>query len=94
MMNGTTVTGYLYGGETCCAACIYDLFLPFDLTTGPKRSTEDVLDYVARQRGINRYDENSYSSDQFPHPMYLSDTNETDVCVLCGRRLLNGPIAS
>lgn len=94
MMNGTTITGYVYGSETCCPACIYDLFLPFDLIGGPERSTEDVLDYVAHQRRINRHDENSYTSYQFPHPLRLADTSETDVCVLCDRRLLNTPAAS
>ena len=93
-MNGTTITGYLYGGETCCAACVYDLFLPFDLAAGPERSTEDVLDYVAHRRGINRHDENSYSSYRFPHPLYLADTSEADVCSLCGLRLLDVPPAS
>lgn len=90
-MNGTTITGYLYGGETYCTDCIYDLFLPFDLINSRDRSTEDVLDYIAHQRSINRHDENSYSSYQFPHPLLLADTSEADVCDLCGRRLLDIP---
>lgn len=89
-MNGTTITGYLYGDDAHCPTCIHDLFVPFDLITEPDRSAEDILDRVARQRGINRHDHGSYSSYDFPVPLYLSDTSESDVCVLCGQRLLDG----
>ena len=89
-MNGTTITGYLYGDDTYCNDCIHDLFLPYDLVGSVERSTEDVLDEVARRRGIQRQNEDSYSSYQFPHPLRLADTSEADRCALCGRPLLAG----
>ncbi|XVV02462.1 hypothetical protein ACQPW3_34660 [Actinosynnema sp. CA-248983] len=89
-MNGTTITGYLYGDDTHCATCIHDLFVPFDLIADPDRSAEDILDQVAHQRGLNRHDQGLYSSYDFPVPLYLSDTSDSDVCVLCGQRLLDG----
>jgi hypothetical protein len=64
--------------------------VPFDLIADPDQSAEDILGHAARQRGLNRHDHGSYSSYDFPVPLYLSDTSESDVCVLCGQRLLDG----
>jgi hypothetical protein len=85
-MNGTDIVGYLFAEEPFCESCIHDLFIPFDLISEPNRSTEDILDLVASERGIQRHDESSYSTYRFPKPIYLADVSG-DVCVFCGKHL-------
>jgi len=87
-VNGSDIAGYLFGGEPFCPSCIHDLFIPFDLIGGPDRSTEDILSLVAAQRGIQRHDDTSFSSYEFPKPSYVSDVSGADICIFCGKRLL------
>lgn len=86
-MNGTDIAGYVLAEQTYCPTCIHDLFIPFDLIGGPAQSTEEILNLVAKQRGIDRHDEASYSSYRFPKPIYLADVSGDDFCVSCGRPL-------
>jgi hypothetical protein len=60
---------------------------PFDLIGHTGRSTEDILSIVADQRGIDRSDENSFSTYQFPKPIYAADVSGAEVCTFCGRSL-------
>jgi hypothetical protein len=85
-MNGTDIVGYLFAEEPFCESCIHDLFIPFDLIGGPDRTTEDILDLVASERGIQRHNESSFSTYRFPKPIYLADVSG-DVCVFCGKHL-------
>lgn len=86
-MNGTDIVGYVLAEETYCPICIHDLFIPFDLIGGTPHSTEEILDLVAKRRGIDRRDESSYSSYVFPKPICLADVSASDICVSCGRPL-------
>lgn len=95
-MNGTAIAGYCYGGDedTYCPSCTRDLFVPFDLVAETHHTAEQVLDHEAARREINRHDENSFSSYQFPKPMLSGDATAVDYCVLCGRRLIDAESAS
>jgi hypothetical protein len=92
-VNSSDIAGYLFVAEPFCISCIHDLFIPFDLIGGPDRSTEDVLDLVASERGIHRGDESSFSTFEFPKPIYKSDVSGGDVCIFCGKPLIgnDGP---
>jgi hypothetical protein len=87
-MNGTDPIAYLFRGETFCPVCIHDLFVPYELADDPRHSTEEILDRVARDRGINRHDEKTFRSREFPQPLYVADVTSADVCFFCGMRLL------
>jgi hypothetical protein len=87
-VNGSDIAGYLFAAEPFCTSCIHDLFIPFDLIGGPERSTEDILDLVASGRGIQRHDETSFSTYEFPKPIYIPDVSGGDVCIFCGKSLL------
>lgn len=86
-MNGSDIAGYLFAGEPFCPSCIHDLFIPFDLIGGPERSSEDILDLVAAQRGIQRHDETSFSSYDFPKPIQAADVSGAERCIYCGKPL-------
>jgi len=86
-MSGREICGYLLAEQPFCAQCIRDLFTPFDLAFNQDHSTEDVLDVVADRRGFDRSNENSFSSYQFPKPIYCADRLNHEICLYCGRLL-------
>jgi hypothetical protein len=95
-MNGIAIVGYCYGDDedTYCPSCIRDLFVPFDLVAETHHTAEDVLDHEAARQSIDRQDDNSFSSYQFPKPILSGDATTVDYCVLCGRRLVDAEPAS
>jgi hypothetical protein len=88
-MNGSDITGYLFRGETFCPTCIHDLFVPFDWAGGSQHSTEEILDRVATEQGVNRHNEKSFGSRQFPQALYLDDVTRADLCFFCGTPLID-----
>lgn len=88
-----TVVGYTYAYETLCPACTLSA-----LPTGPGEafdgwhdateslSAEDNLTELAAAFGINREDESSYDSGDFPKVIFSSDS-ESDECGGCGEIL-------
>jgi hypothetical protein len=86
-MNGHEIIGYLLAEQPFCAACIHDLFIPFDLIGSSDRSAEEILNVVADRRGIDRHNENSFSTYQFPKPLFATDRLDHETCTYCGRPL-------
>jgi len=87
-VNGTDIAGYLFAADPFCASCIRELFIPFDLIGDPERTTEEILDLVASERGIQRHEEASFSTYEFPKPIYVSDVTGGDICIFCGKPLI------
>ena len=56
-MKETDIAGYVLAEHAYCPICIHDLFIPFELIGGKSHSTEEILDLVAKRRGIDRHDE-------------------------------------
>ena len=86
-MSGSEIVGYLLAEQPFCSDCIHDLFIPFDLIAEPDRITEDILNLIAGQRGIDRDNENSFSTYRFPKPIYAADLSGAEVCIYCGKSL-------
>lgn len=87
-MTGQIIVGYLYGAGTYCPDCVRELFLPFDLIEDDQRTTEQILDMVAQQRGIDRQATDSFSSYRFPVPLIRPHASIDDRCGLCDRHLI------
>ena len=90
-MTGAPVLGYRFGDDTYCASCLLDLMRPPDLADTSGSSTEDVLDRIARDHGLDRDEENSFTTFDFPHRLQLADADAPVECVLCGRLLAEPP---
>lgn len=90
-MKRTDIVGYTFEEQTYCASCIHDLSIPPQLIGPPERSTENILNLLAAWRGIQRHDENSFSTYRFPKPIYMADVSSADVCFFCGEPLLRNP---
>jgi hypothetical protein len=77
---------YLFGHLPYCSDCIRELFLPFDLINNDP-TVEQVLDFVARERGIDRSDETSFSAYSFPKLLQRDELLDGERCQRCTRRL-------
>jgi len=79
------VVGYSYKAENLCPDCI----LGDDAVTkiGFVFSVEGVLDVVAGFMGINREDESSFDSGDFPKVIFPDQVQADEKCAKCGYEL-------
>ncbi|MEV6504280.1 hypothetical protein [Streptomyces prunicolor] len=88
LMGATDIVAYYYGEKTVCPECTKGLAAPYYLIDSPESfSTEQVLDTAAKTAGINRNDENSYTSYEFPKVLYADDLVDGEKCFVCGGAL-------
>jgi len=96
------IAGYTYNADTYCPDCIiaalptgdgqafdgWATVAPFDgwATIVLPMSTEDNLSEIAYAFQIDRMDERSYDSGDFPKVIFESSV-EDDICTTCGRGL-------
>lgn len=78
------VVGYVYSADVYCPRCI--LCALHNSPSGEPpisgMSVEQHLDVLARIRGIDRYDESSYDSGEFPK--VILDLGDEEQCGRCG----------
>jgi hypothetical protein len=87
-LGSTDIAAYYYGEKTVCSECTKDLAVPYYLIDHPDAlTTEQVLDQAAQTVGIKRYDEDSYTSYEFPKVLYADDIVEGELCFVCSREL-------
>ena len=85
--SSTDVGGYFYGEETLCHKCVKDIVVPFYRIADSRRSAEDILNEAANRVGIDRANENSFNSREFPKVIYAPDLISDDYCFVCLRSL-------
>ena len=87
----TRVIAYTYRADIYCNSCIVDM-LPtgddeqFDgwaLADGVAMSTEANLDEIASAFGIDRYDESTFDSGDFPKVVFSHQTDGSEYCGAC-----------
>lgn len=90
-MKATDIIAYVYRGDIYCRDCIIDQ-LPtgegeeFDgwmLGEGVRMSVEDNLDELAYAFSIDRLDESSFDSNEFPKVVFCSALGYTEFCSAC-----------
>jgi len=85
MASATDIVGYTYAADLYCCECV----LRAVGTTGAEvseRYVEPTLDQLAQKLGIDRHDESSFDSGDFPKVVFR-DMLESETCSLCdGRR--------
>lgn len=83
-----TVTGYVYCADIYCPECVIGKvrarvgYGPFDYSA----DAETVLDQIAAANGINREDERTFDSGDFPK-VILSLDDDGERCGECGENL-------
>ena len=86
--GATDIGGYIYSGKTLCSRCTRDIVVPLYRIADTRASTETILNEAAAGVGINRFDERSFTSAEFPHVIYATDVIKGfDNCYVCSRPL-------
>lgn len=83
-MAMSEVVAYVFRADIFCPACIVSQ-LPRDVLS-PAASdmrVEDLLDQVAAYVGIDRYDEHTYDSEEFPKVIFSHMVDSSDNCGAC-----------
>jgi len=81
MTKATDIVGYTYNAEQWTPAGLIAQYVnEGGLATMRKaQSPEEVLDMLAAYEGIDRQDERSYDSDDFPKVIFSSDVDEDEL---------------
>lgn len=82
------VVGYVYKADVYCEKCIRRKLRVENFITEKERAhkTEDFLDLISEEMGINRLDEHSFDSNEFPKVIFASDIElEIDFCSSCSK---------
>ena len=66
-MRSTDIVAYTYQAELLCPDCV---LVAVDTYHLPNEDAEGALDRAARLRGIDREDESSFDSDEFPKVVF------------------------
>ena len=89
------ITGYTFAADTYCPDCVLSA-LPEHYTDGMAGDTlsatgpvnvEGALWDIAANGGVNREDEYSFDSDEFPKVILPGMAEETTTCGQCGARI-------
>ncbi len=78
-----SIAGYMYQADFVCKDCV----LP---VVGGQRSVQSIeacLDILAVERNIDRYDEASFDSGDFPKVVLGCDLDGEEHCGSCGEQL-------
>lgn len=71
--RATDIGAYIYNGKTLCSACVRDIVVPLYRIADTHLSTERILNEAAAKVGINRHQESTFSTAEFPHVIYATD---------------------
>lgn len=94
-MKAWDVVGYMFNADTYCPDCIVGA-LPtgeggaydgWKLASGVVMSTEDNLSEIAYAFQIDRMDERSFDSGDFPKVIFASSVEDDEYCATCGETL-------
>lgn len=83
------IAAYTYRADRHCAACLIEAMIASGDAAPAARDmpAEDVLDQCAEAMAIDRRDETSFDSDEFPKPVFLDWIDPDDTCGTCHQPL-------
>ncbi len=82
-MKAWDIVAYLYRAELVCEHCA-DSAQSGPFAYGDLPRVEDRLNACASARGIDRMDERTFDSDEFPKMVFASDVDDNERCSVCG----------
>ena len=87
-MSGADIAGYTYRADIYCPACLVEAMIHERSMAPAARGMgiEEALDQCAQAVALDRYDERSFDSGDFPKVVFVSML-EGDVCGSCGGEL-------
>ena len=87
-MKAFNIIGYTYRAANYCGDCIvYQLPRGSISPAAFDMNAEDVLNQVAAYLGVDRNDEYSFDSDDFPKVIFQSVVEDSEQCAHCDNEL-------
>lgn len=86
-MKAWAIVGYTYRAEQYCPTCLPRALTPTGHNTVTTEPTETLLDGLAQAAGIDRTDENTFDSGDFPKVILASQVEDDERCGTCGDTL-------
>lgn len=88
MTKAWDIVAYIYQAEELCPTCTIEALLRNGEASPAARdmNEETVLDQIAGANAIDRHDESSFDSDDFPKVVFASDA-DGEQCDACGEAL-------
>lgn len=83
--HATDIVAYTYRADTYCPDCI--LFAMGATKRLPYLTVEGALDEVAGRENVDRQDEWTFDSDNFPKVVFSSQVEGVEFCGGCGREI-------
>jgi hypothetical protein len=89
-MRATDVVAYTYQADIYHPECVLALMADQGMTAPEGFDTEEALDYLAGHffPSVDRYDEYSFDSDDFPKVVFSSQVEDTEWCGGCGDEVM------
>ena len=83
------VAAYSYWAELYCPTCVIEAMIATGLAAPAARdmAVEDALDQCADALAVDRGDEPSFDSHEFPKVVFLGDIDQDDTCGDCRQTL-------
>jgi hypothetical protein len=85
--HSTDIVGYVYQADIWCRDCIVAGLSRNSFDGWALPNVEARLDYIANARGVDRMDESSYDSDEFPKVIFEDSRQDGETCGKCGEEL-------
>lgn len=92
-MNATDIVAYTYQAETLCPRCVVartvktKTLRDYILNEGADGEVERWLDSLAKMNGVDRQDEHSFDSGDFPKVVFADQIEDGETCHGCGDEL-------
>lgn len=90
MTHATDIVAYTFQADTYCPDCIGELVYHPNgdaAAAYPDGGAEAQLDWVADALGIDRGDEHTFDSGDFPKVVFSCQIEETEHCGQCGTEI-------
>lgn len=86
--KGTDIVGYTFQADIYCPACVIEEMIDAGLAAPAARDmgAENALDQCGDAAGIDRYDEYSFDSGDFPKVVFAVQIDD-ETCGRCGNSL-------
>lgn len=90
-MKATAIIAYTFEASTWCAYCMRDHVARRVEALGKNAEfvgVESLLDILAEDAGIDRMDEYTFDSDDFPKVVFAVQVETEESCDQCGEELI------
>jgi len=89
LRKSATIVAYTYKAETLCPTCLIESMIANRDASPAARdmNEETVLDMIAEANAIDRYEEWTYDTDDFPKVVFADSVEESEECNGCGEEI-------